>query len=218
MTSALYARVSTADQNPESQLAQIRRYAEARGWKVYGEYVDTASGAVASRPRLDALMADAAAHRFEAVLVWKFDRLFRSVQHMMAALDRFRTLGIDFVSVTECIDTSTAMGQMVFTLLAGIAQFERALIIERTQIGMARARAQGKHIGRPRVVISPENQQEALRLWNGGKGMSIRQLAKKFDLSHSKMWELLKQGVLKRTETISGHPEPSLPGSRQEVL
>lgn len=218
MTAALYARVSTADQNPESQLAQLRRYAEARNWKVFGEYVDTSSGAVASRPRLDALMADAAAHRFEAVLVWKFDRLFRSVQHMMAALDRFRTLGIDFVSVTECIDTSTAMGQMVFTLLAGIAQFERALIIERTQIGMARARAQGKHIGRPRVVISPENQQEALRLWNGGKGMSIRQLAKKFELSHSKMWELLKQGVLKRTETISGQPEPSLPGSRQEVL
>lgn len=192
MSVALYARVSTVDQNAETQLAQLRQYCEARGWKVHAEYVDTASGATSNRPRLDAMMKDAAGRKFNGVLVWKFDRLFRSTQHMLDALDRFRTLGINFVSVTESIDTSTAMGQMVFTLLAAIAQFERSLTIERTQIGMARARSAGKRFGRPRMAIT---QKQAEDLYAGGKGLSQRAIAAQLGCSPAKICQLLREAV-----------------------
>ena len=150
MKVAIYARVSTPEQTVETQLRALWKFCEARGWDVHREYVDVGvSGAKASKPELDLLMKDARALRFKIVLVWKFDRMFRSVEHMLHALGEFEALGIDFVSMTESIDTTTPAGKMVFTMLAAVAEFEKDLVRERTRAGMDRARAAGKRIGRP---------------------------------------------------------------------
>jgi DNA invertase Pin-like site-specific DNA recombinase len=191
---ALYARVSTADQNAETQLTALRRYCEAKGWAVAAEYVDTVSGTVADRPRLSAMMEPASLRKVDAVLVWKFDRLFRSVQHMMTALDQFRTMGVDFVSVTECIDTTTPAGRFVYTLLAAVGEFEKDLIRERTRAGLARARAEGKRIGRPRVVLDAE---EARRLWDGGNGLTYAEIGAKYRTSATKVCRTLRSSVAK---------------------
>src|SRR5262252_11060357 len=155
---ALYARVSTKQgQDPETQLQQLREYASNRGLTVIAEYVDRGvSGAKDSRPKLDALMADAKAGKFDGVLVWKFDRFARSTRHLVTALEEFQALGIHFVSLTEAIDTSTPMGRMVFTVLGAVAELERSLIVERVHAGLSRARKQGKTLGRPKVIIDRE--------------------------------------------------------------
>lgn len=153
---AVYARVSTANsgQSPEMQLRELREYCERRGWTVAGEYVDTGiSGAKDRRPELDRLMADAHKRRFDVVAVWKFDRFARSVSHLLRALDTFRVLGIDFVSLSESLDTATPAGRMVFTVLGAVAELERSLIAERVRAGLRNARAKGKHLGRPRVAV-----------------------------------------------------------------
>jgi DNA invertase Pin-like site-specific DNA recombinase len=154
MNVAVYARVSTTDQDVTTQLHALWRYCEGRKWDVHREYVDVGvSGDRAAKPELQSLMADARALKFKVVLVWKFDRVFRSVQHMLSALDELHALGIDFVSMTEAIDTTTPAGKMVFTMLAAVAEFEKDLIRERTRAGLARARAAGKRIGRPRRAV-----------------------------------------------------------------
>jgi DNA invertase Pin-like site-specific DNA recombinase len=151
---ALYARVSTDEQDPDLQVADLRRLAEHRGWKVVGEYIDKGiSGSKASRPGLDRLMADARAGKLDVVAVWRFDRFARSTQHLLVALEEFRALDVDFISVRESIDTSTPMGRMVFTMVAAVAELERELIRERVIAGVRRAQAQGKHCGRKPVTI-----------------------------------------------------------------
>ena len=152
MKAALYARVSTTNgQDPEMQLRELREYCERRGWTMAGEYVDTGiSGAREKRPELDRMMADAHRRRFDAVVVWKFDRFARSVSHLLRALETFKALGIEFVSLSEQVDTSTPMGKMVFTVLGAVAELERSLIAERVRAGLRNARAKGKTLGRPR--------------------------------------------------------------------
>jgi len=151
---AIYARVSTDDQDPELQLADVRRMAEQRGWQIIDEYVDKGvSGAKAARPALDRLQVDARARRLDLVAVWRFDRFARSTQHLLVALEEFRVLGIDFVSHQEAVDTSTPMGKMIFTVIAAVAELEREIIKERVQAGVDRAKAAGKHCGRPVVEI-----------------------------------------------------------------
>lgn len=158
MKAALYARVSTAHngQDPTMQTRELREYCERRGWQVAGEYVDAGySGAKEKRPELDRLMADAHRRRFDAVVVWKFDRFARSVSHLLRALETFRALGIEFVSLSEQVDTSTPTGKMVFTVLGAVAELERSLIAERVKAGLRNARAKGKRLGRPRVFVDP---------------------------------------------------------------
>ncbi len=151
---ALYARVSTDEQDPAMQLADLRRLAEHRGWKIVEEYIDQGiSGSKASRPDLDRLMADASAGKLDVVAVWRFDRFARSTRHLLLALEEFRALDVDFVSQRESIDTSTPMGRMVFTMVAAVAELERELIRERVIAGIRRAQAQGKHCGRKKVEI-----------------------------------------------------------------
>ena len=152
----IYARVSTSNngQSPEMQLRELREYCERRGWTVAGEYVDSGiSGAKDKRPALDRLMADAHKRRFDLVAVWKFDRFARSVSHLLRALDTFRVLGIEFVSLSESLDTATPAGRMVFTVLGAVAELERSLIAERVRAGLRNARAKGKRLGRPRRVV-----------------------------------------------------------------
>jgi DNA invertase Pin-like site-specific DNA recombinase len=153
---AIYARVSTTGngQSPEMQLRELREYCERRGWTVAGEYVDAGiSGAKDRRPELDRLMQDAHKRRFDVIAVWKFDRFARSVSHLLRALDTFRVLGIEFVSLSESLDTATPAGRMVFTVLGAVAELERSLIAERVRAGLRNARAKGTKLGRPRVAV-----------------------------------------------------------------
>jgi DNA invertase Pin-like site-specific DNA recombinase len=153
---ALYARVSTSDkgQDPEVQLRELREYCRRRGFAIAGEYIDVGvSGAKDSRPELNKLMLDAAKRKFDAVVVWRFDRFARSVSHLLRALETFRSVGIEFVSYSEAIDTSTPVGKMTFTVLGAVAELERSLIIERVRAGVRNAKAKGKRLGRPRVAV-----------------------------------------------------------------
>jgi DNA invertase Pin-like site-specific DNA recombinase len=153
---AIYARVSTSNngQDPKMQTRELDEYCERRDWKVIGEYVDSGiSGAKDSRPELNKLMADAHRRRFDAVVVWRFDRFARSVSHLLRALENFKALGIEFVSLSEQVDTSTPTGKMVFTVLGAVAELERSLIAERVKAGLRNARAKGKRLGRPRVLV-----------------------------------------------------------------
>ena len=152
-SAALYAWVSTLDQNCEVQLQDLRRYAGQR-FILYREYIDVGvSGAQRSRPQLDMLKKDARKRLFDVVLVWKFDRFARSLKHLIESLDECSSLGIDFVSYTEGVDTTTPSGQLLFHIVGAVAQFERDLIGERVRAGLAHARAMGIHIGRPRAAV-----------------------------------------------------------------
>jgi DNA invertase Pin-like site-specific DNA recombinase len=152
MRAAIYARVSTIGngQSPQMQLRELGEYCDRRGWKVVGEYTDAGiSGAKDRRPELDKLMAAAHLRKFDAVVVWKFDRFARSVSHLLRALETFNALGISFVSLSESLDTSTPAGKMVFTVLGAVAELERSLIGERVRAGLRNARAKGVRLGRP---------------------------------------------------------------------
>jgi DNA invertase Pin-like site-specific DNA recombinase len=138
------------------QTRELEEYCQRRGWEIAGLYVDQGiSGSEEQRPELNRLMSDAHRRRFDAVVVWKFDRFARSVSHLLKALDTFRALGIDFVSLSENLDTSTPAGRMVFTILGAVAELERSLIIERVRAGIRNARAKGKRLGRPRAIVDP---------------------------------------------------------------
>jgi DNA invertase Pin-like site-specific DNA recombinase len=153
---AIYARVSTTNhgQDVSMQTRELRQFAEARGWHVAGEYIDAGvSGAKDSRPELNRLMADAHKRRFDVICVWRFDRFARSVSHLLRALETFKALGIDFVSYSEQMDTSTPAGKMVFTVLGAVAELERSLIVERVKAGLRNAKAKGKRLGRPQVIM-----------------------------------------------------------------
>lgn len=153
---AIYARVSTTNhgQDVTLQTRELEQFAQARGWQLIGSYVDAGiSGAKDSRPELNRLMADAHRRRFDAVIVWKFDRFARSVSHLLRALEAFQALGIQFVSLSESLDTSTPAGKMVFTVLGAVAELERSLIAERVRAGLRNARAKGRRLGRPRVAV-----------------------------------------------------------------
>jgi DNA invertase Pin-like site-specific DNA recombinase len=152
---ALYARVSThAGQNPKMQLAELREYCARRGWKIVGEYVDAGiCGTRERRPELDRMLASCRRRQVDAVVVYRYDRFARSLRQLVNALCEFDSLGIQFVSLHEGVDTSTPNGRLVFGIFASIAEFERELIRDRVRSGLALARAQGKQIGRPRRPV-----------------------------------------------------------------
>ena len=182
---AVYARVSTVDrgQDPETQLRQLREYAERRGFALAEEhvYVDHASGSRNDRERYRAMLEAARKRRFDVLLVWRYDRFARSMRELVNALAEFEGLGIDFVSYNEGADTTTPQGRLLFGIMASLAEFERSLIAERVKAGMQRARAQGKHTGRPRL---PEGKRrEILDLLREG-GLSRRAIGKQLGVSH----------------------------------
>jgi DNA invertase Pin-like site-specific DNA recombinase len=146
---AIYARVSTDDQDESMQLTALQEFVSQRGWEIKATYVDHGVSSRSIRPELERMMKDAHKRRFDVIAVWKFDRFARSTRELVFALEQLQALGIDFVSVTQAIDTSGPMGKLVFSVLAAIAEFERELIKERVIAGMKEARRQGKHCGRP---------------------------------------------------------------------
>src|SRR6202163_3530965 len=156
MKAAIYARVSTTNhgQDASMQTRELREYCERRGFEIVDEYTDIGiSGSKDSRPELNRLMADAHKRRFDVVCVWRFDRFARSVSHLLRALETFKALGIDFVSYSEQMDTSTPAGKMVFTVLGAVSEGERNLIAERVRAGLRNARAKGKRLGRPTKCV-----------------------------------------------------------------
>jgi DNA invertase Pin-like site-specific DNA recombinase len=172
----IYARVSTQDQDPGMQLAELRRYADRRDFSVEAEYVDQVTGDVKRTrraPQYEALMRDARARRFDVVLVWKFDRFARSLQALLEALQTFGALGIDFISSTQDIDTTCSMGRLFFQVVGAFGEFERSLIVERTRAGIANARRRGVTFGRPR-----DHAQETRILRLRREGLSIRAIAR----------------------------------------
>jgi DNA invertase Pin-like site-specific DNA recombinase len=152
---ALYARVSTVNnQDPEMQLAELREYAGRRGWQIVEEFTDQGvSGCKESRPALNRLMSDACRRRFDAILVWKIDRFGRSLKHLVNALAELAALGVAFISLRDNLDLSTPSGRLMFQIIGAMAEFERALIQERVRAGLRNARAKGKRLGRPRVIV-----------------------------------------------------------------
>jgi len=184
---AIYARVSTCEQSTDSQLLDLRRYTRERGWHLYREFCDDGiSGTKDSRPALNELMNDAKKRRFDAVLVWRFDRFARSTKHLILALEEFRNLGIDFVSYQENIDTSSPLGSAIFTIISAVAQLERDIIAERVKAGLRRAKENGKRIGRPEIFV---DEGEIRRLRAGGR--SLREIAQQVGISHTKVAQII---------------------------
>src|SRR5206468_7795786 len=177
---ALYMRVSTKGhgQTTDTQAIALREYAERRGFTIAEEYRDEGiSGTKDSRPALDRLMKNARARKFDVVIVARFDRFARSVSHLLRALEEFNHLGINFVSLSESIDTSTPVGRMIFTVLGAVAELERNLIKERVHMGISRARKEGKRLGRPKRIFDSDKARVLAQT------MSIRQAARQLGVS-----------------------------------
>jgi DNA invertase Pin-like site-specific DNA recombinase len=178
---AIYARVSTLDQHLENQLAELRQYVERRGWTAI-EYVDRGvSGSKDRRPALDELLKAARRRRFDVLVCWRLDRLGRNLRHLILLLDELQAMGIAFVTLGEGIDGSTPAGRLQLHILSAIAEFERARIQERVMAGLARARAQGRRLGRPPVhrmqAGSGVKVRDAARQWGVSKSTAARWLA-----------------------------------------
>jgi DNA invertase Pin-like site-specific DNA recombinase len=181
MRAAIYARVSTvhAGQDPSMQTRELEEYCQRRGWQVHDTYVDNGvSGKKDSRPKLNRMMQDAHERRFDVIIVWRFDRFARSVSHLLRALETFNSLGVQFVSLSEQVDTSTPTGKMVFTVLGAVAELERNLIVERVRAGLRHARSKGKRLGRPKKLVDTA-QITSLR----AAGTSWRAIAKRMGAS-----------------------------------
>jgi putative DNA-invertase from lambdoid prophage Rac len=186
LTVAVYARVSTTDQRCTIQLAELNRYADARGWTVYQEYVDKGvSGKTKERPALKRCLADAKAHRFDAILVWKLDRWGRTVAQLSQDILDFDSMGIRFIAVEQGIDSdkANAMSRFMVHIMSAFAELEREMIHERVVAGVRHAQKHGtrsgKAIGRPRVA---HNRPEVWVMKDAGK--SIREIAAELELSH----------------------------------
>jgi len=186
---AVYARVSTKEQNPETQLLPLREYVRNRGFNQATEYVDVGcSGATGRRPALDRLLADAKARRIDCVLVWKLDRLFRSTRHMLNTMAEFKTVGVDFISLTEQMDTSSPVGEAMFTVISAMGQLERDLIRERVKAGLERARAAGVRLGRPKSDVDAARVREVY-----ASTRSVRITAKMLHVSKSVVGRVIKE-------------------------
>jgi DNA invertase Pin-like site-specific DNA recombinase len=198
MKVALYARVSTEKkegkvfvQDPEVQLRELRAYCDAKKWEMDGVYIDRASGAKESRPELNRLMDDVSSKKFDAIIVWRFDRFARSASHLLKALKTFNDASISFISTTEGVDTSTAMGKMVFTILGAVAEMERAVTIERINAGIRKAQDTGTKSGLP--IGSPRNPLTTKDVkQRRAAGESVAQIAESLGISRALVYKRLK--------------------------
>jgi DNA invertase Pin-like site-specific DNA recombinase len=186
---ALYCRVSTVDQHPETQLLDLRQFAAQRGLQIVQEYVDHGfCGARVRRPQLDKMMEDARHHRCDVVVVWSCDRLARSTKHLLQVLDELNGFGIQFLSQREAIDTDGALGRAIIVIVSAIAELERSLIVERVKAGMRRAKLEGRRTGRAPLQVN-----RALLLRDRGRGLSLNQLAGTHRISKASVCRVLKE-------------------------
>lgn len=181
---ALYLRVSTDGQTTENQRLELQTVAERSGWTVVEVYCDHGvSGAKGreNRPEFDRLCRDAARRRFDVVMAWSVDRLGRSLQHLVGFLEEIQSLQIDLYLHQQGIDTTTPAGRAMFQMLGVFSEFERAMIRERVNAGLSRARAQGKQLGRPRVAADVESAILAQR----AAGVGINKIARELGVGVS---------------------------------
>lgn len=150
MRVAVYVRVSTDDQKPENQVNELQKYAQRMEYQIFDTYIDKCSGLTDSRPEFNRLLQDMRLKKFDAILVWKLDRIGRSLQHLLQLLQEMESKRVDFICLTQNIDTTSPSGRLLFHVMGAFAQFESSLISERTKIGMQRAKRQGIHVGRPK--------------------------------------------------------------------
>jgi DNA invertase Pin-like site-specific DNA recombinase len=186
---ALYLRVSTVDQNPETQALDLRQFAAQRGLQVIETYTDHGvSGTKARRPALDKMMEDARRHKFDVAVVWSCDRLARSTKHLLQVLDELNGFGIQFLSQREAIDTEGPLGRAIIVIVSAIAELEHSITTERVRAGMRRAKLEGRQIGRARLDVNREQVVEDRRT-----GMSLTQVAKKYGISRASVCRIAKQ-------------------------
>src|SRR6266566_250939 len=196
MRIGIYARVSTKDQSCELQVRDLRSYCAARGFDLVREYVDVGqSGAKDSRPELNILMDDARKRQFDAIVVWRFDRFARSTKHLLSALEEFRSLGVQFISYQKNIDTSSALGQALFTIVSAVAQLESA--------GIRNARANGKKLGRQARVLD-----QGLILQMRAEGQSLERIAEYLGIGYGTVRERLQSTLAKNPGET--HPQERL--------
>src|ERR1017187_1605633 len=206
LRAALYVRVSTLDQHPETQLYDLQQLASQRGYEVVKIYTDKISGAKARRPALDQLLAEARKRRFDVVVVWAFDRMARSVRHFLEVLDELTQLNVEFVSHRENIDTGGALGRAMIVIVGAIAELERNLIIERVKAGMRRARLEGTVLGR-----KPLDVDRAAIVRVRLCGASLSDTARQFGVSRGTVVRLVKLARLAdgKVDTLAKMtPEP----------
>lgn len=188
---AVYCRVSTLDQHPETQLIELRQAAQQRDWEMTGTYTDHGiSGARARRPQLDQMLSDARRGKFDVLLCWSFDRIARSTKHLLEVVDELQRAGVEFVSLRENVDTGGAMGRAITTIMGAIAELERSLLIERVRAGMNRARLEGRRLGRPPLesidrarIIADRNE----------LGYSLKKIAKLHGVSKTTVQRVIKE-------------------------
>jgi DNA invertase Pin-like site-specific DNA recombinase len=179
---AIYARVSTDRQTADSQLHEIREFVRRAKWTVYREYVDAGfSGKNTQRPAFTEMLDDARHRQFELLIVWKLDRLSRSLRDLITTLDEFGHLGIDFISYDNQLDTSSPSGKLVFNIIGAVAEFERDIIRERVRAGLANARIKGKKLGRPQIPKSDQRKIITLKK----RGLSNRAIGKQLRIAES---------------------------------
>src|SRR4051795_12161076 len=188
---ALYLRVSTLDQHPETQLYDLRQMAEQRGYQIVEEYTDMISGVKTKRPGLDQMMTDARRGRFDVVLVWASDRIARSVKHFLDVLDELNRIGVEYVSFREQIDTGGPLGRAIVVIIGAIAELERSLIVERVRAGMRRAKLEGRSIGRRPLELDSKQIHRDREL-----GRSLRQIAKAHLISTGTVQRVLRESTL----------------------
>jgi DNA invertase Pin-like site-specific DNA recombinase len=197
---ALYLRVSTVDQHPETQGIELRQFAMQRGYEIVEEYVDHGiSGTKVRRPALDRMLKDAHRRKFDGVLVWPCDRLARSTKHFLQVLDELNELGIQFHSHRESIDTEGPLGRAIVVIISAIAELERSLIVERVRAGMRRAKLEGRRIGRTPLDID-----HAALVRDRLSGLSLTRCAKKYGLSRASVVRFVREAQGRHGVQIGG--------------
>lgn len=194
MKVGLYARVSTDKQDTDNQMIRLREIAQNRGYEVFGEYIDIASGRNANRPNLDRMMKDAKQHRFDKIIAVKLDRIARSVTNLNNLMNDLYAWNVGIEFIDQPIDTTTPAGKMILTILGAMAEFERELIVERTNDGLKRARKEGKTLGRKTVTLSDYQLEKARSILSENPNISMNALSKQFTgISRNTLIKCLKE-------------------------
>jgi len=189
-TVAVYARGSTDRQTADSQLHELRDFVKRSQWRVVGEYIDQGyTGSNTRRPAFTEMMSEARRKKFDILLVWKLDRLGRSLKDLINTLDELGSLGIEFISYENQLCTSTPSGKLLFQIIGAVAEFEKDIIRERVKAGLANAQRKGKRLGRPAYPDTLYHKAADLHK----KGFSFRSIAKELGVDEATIRKRIKQ-------------------------
>ena len=192
-TVAIYARVSTDKQKVDMQLNELRAFVKRSGWKVYKEFIDEGyTGANTKRPAFAEMRYDAKKRKFDILLVWKLDRLSRSLKDLINTLDELGSLGINFISYDNNLDTTTPTGKLVFQIIGAVAEFEKEIIRERVIAGLENAKQKGKQLGRPKIQDGILEKAKEMKK----QGMSFRKIEKQLGVGEGTIRKKLNSRII----------------------